>query len=208
MEIKPTSELLDPKYKNIHIQTGIREYSGDLSKVTLWGLGGMPRKYKPDLKEILNELTVDQLRELYDAKRCTNKFNLEQEIEEAEEDIRSFTESYQDRMNYRKERITHLEAMLKSPRCNDPSAILHNIEIQIASKDVETEHYERQLKPMKEHLQRLNKRLFTFNTADQFSLSTLKRKAAEKFGVDISKPKPHPDALRDPLYHDDVTDKI
>jgi hypothetical protein len=97
-------------------------------------------------------------------------------------------------MNYRKERIAHLEAMLKSPRCNDPSAILHNIEIQIASKDVETEHYERHLKPMKEHLQRLNKRLFTFNTADQFSLSTLNRKAAEKFGVDISKPKPHPDA--------------
>lgn len=207
MEIKPTSELLDPKYKNIHIQTGIREYSADLTKVVCWGLGGMPRESEPTLDEKLDSYTADQLRELYDAKRCTDKFKLEQEIKEAEEDIRAFKDAYEQRMAWRDKNIAHVQELLKKP-CEDPSAMVHNIEIQIASKDVETEHYERQLKPMKEHLWRLTKRLLTFNTANQFSLSTLKRKAAEKFGVDISKPKPHPDALRDPLYHDDVTDKI
>lgn len=57
MEIKPVSEPIDPKYKNIHIQTGIREYSGDLSKVTCWGLGGMPREQEPTLDEKLDSNT-------------------------------------------------------------------------------------------------------------------------------------------------------
>lgn len=207
MEIKPVSEPIDPKYGKITLQKGIREYNGELSELTSWGLGGMPREQMPTPDEMLDSFTLDHLRELYDAKRCTDEFNLKQEIEEAEEEIREFKDAYEQRMAWRDKNIAHVQELMKTP-CEDPSAMVHNIEIQIASKDVETEHYERQLKPMMEHLQRLNKRLFTFYTADQFSLSTLKRKAAEKFGVDISKPKPHPDALRDPLYHDDVTDKI
>lgn len=209
MEIKPVDESKDPKYGKITLQKGIREYNAGIAEhCSSWGLGGLVREQEPTLDEILDSYTLDQLRKLYDAKRCTDIHQLEQDIKDAENDIRSFTAAYQDLMNYRKERIARLEDMLKSPECKDPSAILHNLEIQKASIEVESKEYRKDLSAKETHRNQLNLRMLTYNCANRWSLSTLKRKAADKFGVDISKPKPHPDALRDPLYHDDVTDKI
>lgn len=60
MEIKPVSEPIDPKYKNIHIQTGIREYNAERSELTSWGLGGLTRE-QPAPNEMLDHDDVDKI---------------------------------------------------------------------------------------------------------------------------------------------------
>ncbi len=196
MEISPTNDNKRPKYGNITLQTGIREYTGDFSNQPRYSMAGLTQEYLPNTDEILNSLTVDQLRELYDAKRCTNIVALESEIKQNEYDLRHAKRAYDNMIEYYNKKIEHLKELLGDPRCKDPYLILRDIEDQVDFRHKTTNDYAYVRRRIEHHLNRLYRRLMLYNSACQWSKSTLKRTARKKFNADITKPKPHHDAMK------------
>ena len=196
MEIKPTTDNKRPKYGNITLQTGIREYTGDLSNQPCYSMAGLTPEYHPNTDEILNSLTVDQLRELYDVKRCTDIVTLESEIKQNEDVLRHAKSACDSKVEYYNKKILHLAELLDDPECRDPYLILRNIEDQVDFRHKTTTDYAYVRSRIERHLNRLYRRWMLYNSACQWSKSTLKRTAREKFNVDITKPKPHPDAMK------------
>ncbi|MBO4736662.1 MAG: hypothetical protein J5614_09755 [Paludibacteraceae bacterium] len=157
---------------------------------------------------ILDELTLDEIRRIYDLRRCQKAWQLEDEITEAEDELDSLKDKLKTWADYHNAQIEKMCKIASDPRCIDKSPAVHNIRIHESELKMQIEQFDIDSKHLEDRINRLKEQERLIKISECHRLRELRRYAADKFHRDIAKPIPHPCALADPLYHDIVTDYV
>lgn len=168
-----------------------------------------PHQIQP--KPPLDDLTVDDLRHIYDLKTMYSESRRDILCEHLDDALDGMNECEHDSMahiDYHRQWIDKLNKMLKDPRCVDPSAILHSIEVHQTELDVYQRYYDEHYPKRKKEYDKCVAALEFYDKYEAYTANEIWSFAAKKFRKDVSKPMPHPCALQDPLYHGAVTDDM
>lgn len=168
-----------------------------------------PHQIQP--KPPLDDLTVDELRHIYDLKTSYGKSHRDiicEHIDDAEDKMNECKDDSMTHIDYHKQWLDKLNKMLKDPRCVDPSAILHSIEIHQAEIDRYQKYYDEHYPKLRDEYVKQIASLQFYDKYEAWTAGEIWDYAARKFRKDVSKPYPHPGALQDPLYHGIVTDDL
>ena len=168
-----------------------------------------PHQIQP--KPPLDDLTVDDLRHIYDLKTMypeSQRDILCEHLDDAIDKLDEIEDYYSTWTTHHNNRLAKYKNMLKDPRCEDPSAILHAIEVlQTELNLLQTDHDAEYPKVKAEH-DKCVAALEFYDKYEAYTANEIWSFAAKKFHKDVSKPMPHPCALQDPLYHGAVTDDM
>lgn len=168
-----------------------------------------PHQIQP--KPPLDDLTVDDLRHIYDLKTMYSESQRDilcEHLDDAIDELDEFDNYYSTYTEYHNNRLTKYKNMLKDPRCEDPSAILHAIEVSQSELNLLQTYHDTEYPKLKSEHDRCVAALEFYDKYEAYTANEIWSFAAKKFRKDVSKPMPHPCALQDPLYHGAVTDDM
>ena len=157
---------------------------------------------------ILDELTLDEIRRIYDLRKCQKVYRLDDEIIEAEAELNNLKDNLQTLSDYHNSWIEKMTKIASDPRCKDKAPVVHNIRVHEGELKMAIDAFDRDSKHLIDRIARLNENKRLIKISECHRVRELRRYAADKFHRDIAKPTPHPCALADPLYHDLVTDYV
>lgn len=168
-----------------------------------------PHNIQP--KSTLDNLSVDDLKDLYWMKTTygdKQRDILCQHIDDAEDRLTDCDSFYLPEIQFYKDKIDKLYDMLKDPRCHNPSAILHNINVNKAELDSYQQRYDKKYPVLKAEYDKCVATLEFFDKYEAYTANEIWTYAAKKFRKDVSRGIPNPGALQDPLYRGIVTDDL
>lgn len=157
---------------------------------------------------ILEELTLDEIRRIYNLRKCQKVYQLDDEIILAEAELNKMKDDLQTVSDYHNSYIGKMMNIASDPRCRDKAPVVHNIRVHEGELKMAIDSFTRDSKHLIDRIARLNENKRLIKISECFRVRELRRFAADKFHRDIAKPEPHPGALADPLYHDLVTDYV
>lgn len=157
---------------------------------------------------ILEDLTLDEIRHIYDLRRCQKVYQLDDEIIEAQYELDKLKDDLNTWANYHNAQIEKMCRIANDPRCTDKNPVVHSIRVHEGELKMQIERFDIDSKHLEDRINRLNEHKRLIKLSERHRLRELRQFAADKFHRDIAKPEPHPCALADPLYHDLVTDYV
>lgn len=157
---------------------------------------------------ILEELTLDEIRRIYNLRKCQKVYQLDDEIILAEAELNKLKDDLQTVSDYHNSYIDKMMNIASDPRCKDKAPVVHNIRVHEGELKMAIDAFDRDSKQLIDRIARLHENKRLIKISECFRVRELRRFAADKFHRDIAKPEPHPCALADPLYHDLVTDYV
>ena len=152
---------------------------------------------------VLEELTLDEIRRIYDLRKCQNMVQLEDDIIEAQYELDKMKDELKTWSDYHNTQIEKMYRIANDPRCTDKTPGVHEGELKMR-----IERFDIDVKHIDDRIARLNEMKHLIKISECHRVRKLRQFAADKFHRDIAKPTPHPAALADPLYHDLVTDYV
>ena len=157
---------------------------------------------------VLEELTLDEIRRIYDLRKCQNMVQLEDDIIDAQYELDKLKDELKTWSDYHNTQIEKMCRIANDPRCVDKNPVVHNIRVHEGELKMRIERFDIDAKHIDDRISRLNEMKHLIKISECHRVRKLRQFAADKFHRDIAKPKPHPAALADPLYHDLVTDYV
>ena len=157
---------------------------------------------------ILDNLTLDEIRQIYNLRKCQKVYQLDDEIIEAEAELTKLKDELKTMSDYHNSWIDKMTKIGSDPRCKDKAPVVHNIRVHEGELKMAVDAFDRDSKHLIDRITRLNENKRLIKISGCHRVRELRRFAADKFHRDIAKPEPHPNALADPLYHDLVTDYV
>ena len=157
---------------------------------------------------VLEDLTLSEIRHIYDLRKCQKVYQLDDEIIEAQHELDKLKDDLNTWANYHNAQIEKMCRIANDPRCKDKNPVVHSIRIHEGELKMQIEQFDINSKHLEDRINRLNEHKRLIKISECHRLRKLRQFAADKFHRDIAKPEPHPCALADPLYHDLVTDYV
>jgi len=129
-------------------------------------------------------------------------------LDDAIDKLNEIENYYSTWTQYHNNRLDKYKNMLKDLRCEDPSVILHAIEVSQTEFNLLQTQHDTEYPKAKAEYDRCVAVLEFYDKYEAYTANEIWSFAVKKFRKDISKPMPHPGALQDPLYHGAVTDDM